>query len=146
MTEKQKMTVNFEARGHENILALHSSTLEITRSIRLAKRGTCVVGVGATMALSELDEEFKSLIRNRRSKVSLTLSVDGLEERIIGRGDPRLVLRHPEDIVVRRSQYVCDRTLCVKADKAACDLSRKMISLLRCPRQRMLVTLSVEKS
>ncbi|MBL7118794.1 DUF371 domain-containing protein [Candidatus Bathyarchaeota archaeon] len=139
------MMVDFTACGHKNILALHSSTLEITRSMGLTRRGTCVIGVGATMALSDLSEEFRALVRDRRSKITMTISVDGLEEKIMGYGDPRLTLQHPADIVMRKSRFTCDRTLCVKADKAACDLSREMIRLLGNPDQRMFVTLSAEK-
>jgi len=139
------MTVDFTARGHKNILALHSSTLEITRSMGLTRRGTCVIGVGATMALSDLNEEFRALVMDRKSKITLTLSVDGLEEKVVGYGDPRLTLQHPTDIVVRKSRFTCDRTLCVNSDKAACDLSREMIRLLGNPGQRMFVTVSAEK-
>lgn len=139
------MRIDFEVWGHKNILGVHSSTLEITKSRELTKRGTCVVGVGATLGLTDLSEEFKTLARSGRSKITISLSVNGLEERITGWGDSRLTLQHPQDIVVRRSQYVCDRTLCVGADRAARDLSREMIRLLGNPNQRMVVTLSVEK-
>jgi len=133
------------AWGHRNILALHPSTIEITKSMKLTRRGTCIVGVGATMAVVDLNEEFKTLARNNRSKITVSLSVGDLEEVITGYGDPRLTFMHPEDIVLRRSQYTCDRTLCIKADKAARDLSRELIGLLRNPNQRMIVSISVEK-
>jgi len=138
------MRIDLSAWGHKNILALHPSTLEITKDKELTKKGTCIVGVGATMALADFDEEFKELARNGRSIIVITLHVHGLEERIIGYGDPRLTLQHPEDIVVRRSRYVCDRTLCIGADKAACNLSREMISALTNPDQRLVVSISVE--
>jgi hypothetical protein len=139
------MRIDFEAWGHKNILGIHSSTLEITKSKELTKRGTCVVGVKATMALTDLSEEFRSLVRNGRSRITLSLSVNSLEERITGWGNSRLTLQHPRDIVVRKSQYVCDRTLCVGADRAARDLSREMIHLLGNPDQRMTVRLSIEE-
>jgi hypothetical protein len=139
------MRIVFEAWGHKNILGVHSSTLEITKSMELTESGTCVVGVGATMALADLTDEFRVLVRRGGSKIVVSLSVNGLKEQIIGWGDPRLTLKHPEDLVVRRSQYVCDRTLCIRADKAACDLSREMIVLLANPDQKMIVTVSVEK-
>jgi len=139
------MRIDISAWGHKNILALHPSTLEITKDKEMTKSGTCIVGVGATMALADFGEEFKVLARNARSRVVTTLCVDGLEERITGCGDPRLTLQDPKDIVVRRSRYVCGRTLCVGADRAACDLSREMISALRNPAQRLVVSISVEE-
>ncbi|UCD72835.1 MAG: DUF371 domain-containing protein [Candidatus Bathyarchaeota archaeon] len=139
------MRVDFEAWGHKNILGMHSSTLEITKSRELTKRGTCVVGVRATMALSDLSEEFRNLARNGRSRITVSLFVGGLEEKITGWGNSQLTLQHPGDIVVRKSQYVCDRTLCIGADRAACDLSREMMRLLGNPDQIMTVSLSVER-
>ncbi len=139
------MSVSLEAWGHKNILGLHSSTLEITRDERLTKRGTCVVGTRATMALADLSDEFKTLAKIAGNKIILSLAVGDLRERIVGYGDPRLTFRHTRDIVVRRSAYICDRTLCVRADKAACDLSREFVGLLRNPDQRMVVSISVER-
>ncbi len=139
------MRVDFEAWGHKNILGIHSSTLEITKSRELTKRGTCVVGVRATMALADLSEEFRTLAMNGRSRITVSFFVNSLEERITGWGNSQLTLQHPQDIVVRKSRYVCDRTLCVGADRAACDLSREMIHLLGNPNQRMTVRLSVER-
>ena len=139
------MRVDFEAWGHKNVLGVHSSTLEITKSRELTKRGTCVVGVRATMALTDLSEEFRTLVRNGRNRITVSLFVNGLEERITGWGNPQLTLQHPRDIVVRKSQYICDRTLCVGADRAARDLSREIIHLLSNPKQRMTVSLSVER-
>jgi len=48
-------------------------------------------------------------------------------------GDPRLELSHPKDIVIRRSDFVSDRTLAVHADAAAKDVPREMVRLLRDP-------------
>jgi hypothetical protein len=47
-------------------------------------------------------------------------------------------------MVVRKSSYVCARTLAVKADKAAADLSRDIVQKLRDPAQKVKVTLSLK--
>jgi len=48
-------------------------------------------------------------------------------------GDPRLTLSHPHEIVVRKSEFVSDRTIAVRADAAANDFPRRMIAKLRDP-------------
>jgi hypothetical protein len=54
------------------------------------------------------------------------------------------LLTDPADLVVRKSDYVCGRTLAILADKAAKDLSRKLVEKLRNPIQRVKITLMVE--
>ena len=49
-------------------------------------------------------------------------------------GDPRLQLSHEHDIVIRRSDFISDRTLAVQADAAAKDIPREMVNLLRNPK------------
>jgi len=72
------------------------------------------------------------------------IEADNLKEVVSAFGSPKLILSHPTDMVVRKSSYVCDRTLAVKADKAACDLSRKLVEKLRNPRQKVKITLTVK--
>ncbi|MBM4400405.1 MAG: DUF371 domain-containing protein, partial [Crenarchaeota archaeon] len=54
---------------------------------------------------------------------------------------PQLTLSHPTDMVIRKSDYVCNRTLAVHADKAAQDLSRELVEKLRNPQQKVKITL-----
>ena len=49
-------------------------------------------------------------------------------------GDPRLQLSHEHDIVIRRSDFISDRTLAVRADASAKDIPREMVDLLRNPK------------
>jgi len=81
-------SLDFVAWGHKNILASYPSTLEITKSTHLTKRGTCIVALGATRSVADLDEALKSYIRRRDSRVSLSLYVDGWKETIWLRGSP----------------------------------------------------------
>ncbi len=46
-------------------------------------------------------------------------------------GHPSLTFKDPSDMVVRKSSFVCDRTLAVGADKAAVDLGRELVDELR---------------
>jgi hypothetical protein len=127
--------------GHRNIQATHKTTLEITKDKHLTKRGDCIVAVAADRALSDLSAEFKETLRKTNAKLTITIEVDGTTEQINAQGSPNLILAHPSDLVVRKSDYVCNRTLAIHADKAACDLSRELIEKLKNPQQKVKITL-----
>lgn len=127
--------------GHRNIQATHKTTLEFTKDTHLTKRGNCIVAVAANRALADLSAKFKETLRKTNAKLTITIEVDGITEQINAQGSPSLILTHPSDLVVRKSDYVCNRTLAVHADKAACDLSRELIEKLKNPQQKVKITL-----
>lgn len=59
------------------------------------------------------------------------METENAKDEIIGYGHPNLTLKHPTDIVCRKSNYICDRTLMIKANKAAKDLNPKLIKDLK---------------
>lgn len=139
-----KITETIHAFGHENILSTHEMTFEITKEAHLTKRGNCIIAVKATKGLMDLRSEFKEAMRKENSKITITLEVAGAKEVIKAQGSPQLCFSHPTDLVVRKSDYVCGRTLAVKADKAACDFPRKLIEKLKNPGQEVKITLTVD--
>ena len=132
------------ARGHENVLATHKTTFEITKEALLSEKGDCIIAVSADKALADLSFKFKDWLKRENAKISILIEADNVKEVVSAFGSPKLILSHPTDMVVRKSSYVCDRTLAVKADKAACDLSRKLVEKLRNPRQKVKITLTVK--
>lgn len=139
-----KITEVIHARGHENIQAIHKTTLEITREKALTKRGDCVVAVAATKGAVDLHPRFKEAAKKEGAQIAITIETDGLKEVVNARGSPQLLFRHPTDLVVRKSDYICDRTIAIRADKAALNISRKIVEKLRDPYQRVRITLTVE--
>lgn len=131
------------ARGHENILATHKTTFEITKESSLSKRGDCVIAVSADKGLDDLSFEFKEKLRKEGAKITVFIEAGGICETVDAYGSPHLVLTHPTDVVIRKSRYICNRTLAVKADKAACDLSRTLVKKLRSPEQRVKIALTL---
>ena len=131
------------AWGHPNIRATHRATLEFTKEERLTPRGDCIVAVRAERGPSELKPEFRKAVRTEGSRVELVLEVGRLREVVSGFGSPRLTLSHPTDFVARKSRYTCPRTLMIRADKAAYDLPRPIIELLRIPDMPCRITLIV---
>ena len=136
------MHLKFIATGHQEILSTHPTTIEITKDTHLSARGDCIVGVNCSIGPSDIADELKSELRNPGSVVRVSLEVGEFRFVVRGHGDARLTFSHPTDFVIRKSGFLSDRTLMIGADKAACDLPRKMVQLLRNPKQTMNVEIS----
>ena len=132
------------AKGHKNILATNRNTVEITRESHLSKRGDCIIAVASNKGVGDLSDGFKRLLRQDAARLTVRIEAGSAEDVVTGWGDPRLVLTHFTDSVVRKSNYVCSRTLAVRADKAAVDLSRQLVEKLKNPQQRVDIALIIE--
>jgi hypothetical protein len=132
------------AHGHRNIQSTNKTTFEITKETHLTKRGDCIIATGATKGAIDLNPRFKAVARSQDARITIKIEVNEEEETVTARGNPGLLFTHPTDLVVRKSDYVCGRTLAVRADKAACDLSRRLIEKLRNPDQKVKITLTAE--
>ncbi len=119
------------AYGHPNVRATHRTTFEITKDTYLTPRGDCIIGIRADKALSDLNYKLKSALKRKDVIVKLKLKVDDIEDEVTAYGDPRLILSSEKDAVVRKSDYICERTLAIKADKAAIDINRKLVEKLK---------------
>ena len=144
MSGMDSVTVVFSARGHENIEATHKTTFEVTKEATLTKQGDCIIAVESTRAAADLPFEFKEAARKEGARITVTIRAGELKEIVKAKGSPQLQFTHPTDLVVRKSSYVCDRTLAIGADKAASDFSRKLVEKLKDPNQVVKVTLAVE--
>ena len=133
------------ARGHPNVRATHPTTLEITREEHLTPRGDCIIAVGADKGARDLSEAFKEAAKREGALIRITIEVPsrGLREVVLARGHPGLTFEHPTDMVVRKSNFTCGRTVAVGADKAARDLSRELIEALRDPGAEVIIRLEV---
>lgn len=142
--ELERKVENINAFGHELVRSTHRTTFEVTKDRTLTKRGDCILAVKADKSVADLSEDFKTLVRRVDADITITIEAEGIAEVARAKGDPRLTFTDPEDIVVRKSTYICGRTVAVKADKAAADLSRKLIKKLTDPNQKVRITLTVE--
>ncbi|MEM0313060.1 MAG: DUF371 domain-containing protein [Candidatus Bathyarchaeia archaeon] len=139
-----KISEIIKAKGHENIRATHTSTLEITKERWLTKRGDCIIAVGADKGFADLSRPFKDALRSSSAHLTMLIEAGGIMDVVIAHGSPALILNHPTDMVVRKSSYVCGRTLAVHSDKAAADLSRRLVEQLRVPGGEVHITLTVK--
>lgn len=138
------VTVTFFARGHENVLSTHKTTFEVTKEEKLSKHGDCIVAVGSEMGAVDLPVEFKSVATKENSTITVMIEVDTLKETVKAKGSPKLQFTHLSDLVVRKSDYICGRTLALEADKASVDFSRELVEKLKNPKQTVKVTLTAE--
>ena len=130
--ENMKIMETVMARGHLRIKAGHPTTLMITKDKEVGPRGDCIVAVSADKGAADLSESLRRAIRSG-CLVHISLEAGGVKEIIHGLGHPALILKHPTDLVIRKSGFTCGRTLAIGADKAAVDLSESFVAHLRNP-------------
>ena len=139
-TETEEVVFGY---GHTNIQATHKTTLEFTKEKQLSKRGDCIIAVAADRAVADLGPKFKANLQKPKAKLTILIEAGGIAEKVQAHGSGQLILSHPADAVVRKSEYVCSRTLAIRADKAANDLSRKLVEKLKNPEQKVKIRLTV---
>ena len=129
--------------GHKNVLAAHKKTIEITRDTDLTPRGDCIVGVAADHACDDIPQALKDALQDPQRIVYVSITVAGHKFDIVGRGHDMLTLTHKHDIVMRKSTFVCPRTLAVGCDKASDDIPDEMRHALQDPDTRGVFTIRV---
>ena len=132
----------FYAFGHPRILSTHGATIEITRGENLTVRGNCVVGVRASHGLRDFPDEIKGLLSLDSGRGRLEIRVHDEVVIVEGRGAAGLSFQDPEEIVVRKSGFISERTLMVYSDKAALDVPRSIVKRLMDPEQKILFEIS----
>jgi hypothetical protein len=130
-------------RGHPMVSALHPRTIEVTTEDHLSERGDCIIGVGADKGCAGLATHTKGVLQTEGARLVFRIMVVGQVFEVNAFGDPRLSLAHPTDIVLRRSSFVTDRTIALKADYAAVDLPRRMVEKLRSEETRGVLEIEV---
>jgi len=141
--QKPKAMERILARGHENVKATHKSTLEVTKDSYLTPKGNCIIAVSASKAANDLLPSFKYYLRRPGSVLVVILRVGSLQDIVIARGHPDLLLSDPRSIVIRKSSYIDGRTIAIHSNKAAIDINRELIKRLNDRRTVLEVTLLV---
>ncbi len=131
------------AHGHKNVRSTHRTTTEITKHPALGLNGDCIIAVGADKACADLGVEFRERLKKDNAVLEIKISAGGIEDTITASGSEKLLLTHTEDMVIRKSDYVCPRTLAIGADKASCDLDRRLIEKLKRPEEKATIMLSI---
>ena len=127
--------------GHKNIRSLHKKTIEITTEQNLTLNGDCIIGVGASYGCNDIPEKMKKLLRNSKTDILFTIKVKNFSFKVKGKGNDELILTHPHDIVIRKSSFVCPRTLATNCNKASDSIPRQMIKALQNPDTKGIFTI-----
>ena len=109
----------------------HNSTFEFTRDKEIGKTADCIIGVSSDVKLDDLPSKLRRAIKDENTLIKIHLETENAKDEIKGHGHPELTLNHPTDMVCRKSEFKCSRTLMIKADKAACDLNEELITDLK---------------
>jgi hypothetical protein len=118
------------ARGHKNVLAKHKTTLEITKDNHLTLQGDCIVAVSADRGPKDFSKEFLEALKKNDARLEIRMQCEGIEEKVVAYGHPQLSFTNTHEMVVRKSNFICGRTLAIKADKSSNELSREFVKKL----------------
>jgi len=130
--------------GHPNVQSLHGKTIEITKDEHLTLSGDCIIGVRASKACADLDETLRRKLRSNNSVVKIEIVVGSESFVINGKGDERFTLQNPHDIVIRKTNFVCPRTMSVKCDRASSDMPRGIVRMLQDKDAKGIFRITVE--
>ncbi|AWR96548.1 DUF371 domain-containing protein [Acidianus sulfidivorans JP7] len=121
---------SFTIYGHHNVLALHRTTLEFTKENYLTPRGDCILGINSTKAIKDLNEKVKEILKNNGYGYVI-LKVGNYVDIIKGVGNENLSFSNEIKMIIRKSTFISDSTLLIKADKSARDINRNIVNLLK---------------
>jgi len=138
------MKFEIQFAGHKNIRSNHQKTIEITKDSHLTPRGDCIIGVNATYGCADLPMLLKEKLKDSNSKVMFSIKVAEHEFNVEGMGNENLILTHTDDIVIRKSEFVCPRTLAVKCNKSSDLIPREMVLLLQDPKTKGTFTITID--
>ena len=137
------MAYSFTCYGHENITAKHKTTLEFTKSNELSLKGNCIIGVKADFSIKEIKRFIESLGNNK--KIIITMEIlDYIIERINAEVNPGF--NSGMEMVIRKSDFIDERTFAINADKCACDLRGELIKHIAGNKQKIIVAICTAPS
>ena len=132
------------AWGHENILSTHRTTIEITKDKNLTKKGDCIIGVNASKGCIDLTKEFKTQIKNG-TKFKVILKAKDIQDYFYGYGNKNATLLDKNDMVFRKSNFICDRTVLINCSKSSVEINRDITRTLRNPKTILLISLEIDE-
>jgi uncharacterized protein len=129
------MEYTFIVNGHPNITSKHRTTFEFTKDENIGITADCIIGVKSPVSMDNIPQEICKSIKEDNKLITLKLETENAVDEIKGYGHHELTLNHPTDMVIRKSEFKCGRTLMINADKAAKDLKTELIEDLKDSKQ-----------
>ncbi|MBI2557811.1 DUF371 domain-containing protein [Candidatus Woesearchaeota archaeon] len=140
------MFYKFSAYGHPNILGTHKTTLEFTKDEELTLEGDCIVGVKSDFELDELKDFIK---KSNNKKITITIgeisnkSRKKIKETICA--EINQSFNNNKEFVIRKTDFVSERTFAISSNKAAIDLNRDLINFLKEKNNKISVIIENKK-
>ncbi|HEX3001692.1 MAG TPA: DUF371 domain-containing protein [Methanoregula sp.] len=131
-------------RGHPLVRSTHPTTFEVTCENHLTENGNCIIGIAADKGCAALSREFRCALAHDDAVLSTLLECGDVVVEIISRGSTRMTLDHPNDMVWRKSMFVCGRTIGILSNTVAATLPRELVRNLD-EGTEMLVTMTVTR-
>ncbi len=129
--------------GHPNVQSLHPRTIEITKDKKLTLKGDCIIGVNANKSCKDLIPKIKEKIKKNNSAIEIELIVEPYSFIIKGSGNEALLLSNSKDIVLRKSSFICDRTLSLNCNYSSLEIPREIIDSLKNPSKKGIMLIRV---
>lgn len=117
-------------RGHPLVLGTHPTTFEVTRGDHLTRNGNCIIGIGAEKGCAGLSPAFRSVLAHDDAILVTRFVCNGIVAEVRSYGSSQFTLDHPEDMVWRKSSFVCGRTIGIRSDRVALTLPRELMLAL----------------
>lgn len=133
-----KILDKFYAYSHANVMGSHKTTIEITKDNYITKKGDCIVGINSSKGCIDLSPELKKSLK-RGKKIKVILEVDNYQDHFYGFGNNKLKIQDKNDIVFRKSDFICERTVLINCTKSARDLNRDLIEKLKESGRKLLI-------
>ena len=134
----------FHCYGHQNVSSTHRTTIEFTTESDLSTKGDCILAVKSTCSLRNLPDNLKEKMKIDGQTITVILDVGQIQEKIIGYGNSKLSFTDENALIIRKSSFVCSRTLMINSHKAACDISRDIVNSLTNPSNVLTITIQVD--
>jgi uncharacterized protein len=130
--------------GHRNVQSFHTRTIEITKDPNLTLRGDCIIGVSANKSCWDISDKLKHSLKDDDSYIIIDVIVGNMSFIVNGLGNSRLILLSRHDIVIRKSSFICERTIAIQCNKASSDIPREMVLSLQNPETKGVLQITTE--
>jgi len=130
------------AKGHPLIQCTHTTTIELTKDTYLTKNGTCILGIEASKACYDLNQPLKKKIVEGE-KITVIIKAGDAIDSFYGFGNKKLTFLNRKDLVFRKSDFICDRTILIKCSKSSSELNRNIIKKLTNSKERFSIIFEV---
>ena len=124
--------MQFKSQGHVNLLGTHYNTFEFTKDTELTKKGDCIIGVNSDFDVEEL--------KKLEGKITIMIGVEDEKDEITAEINPEF--NHKTEMVIRKSDFLDNRTFAINASKAAKDINRELIKKMKDP--KAIINIKIE--